>query len=180
MITIKDFMEVVNYRITEGSEYCWVCFGPKAYCLTSWNGEQDGHSLNLVFDTKTQEVYQVDVCDYANQKAYRWTNPTYVQAYKDEAKTRLMDYDYAWDGDDGKPVKYVELEVAEDFIEKATAIVNDEDYDERIQVPLDLNKDELYQLMLQAHERDITLNQLVIEVLTARLDEMKSGDPDAF
>ena len=179
MITIKDFMEVVNYRITEGSEYYWNCFGPKAYCLTSWNGKQDGHSLSLVFDTETQEVYQVDICDYAKEKAYRWTNPAYVKAYKDEAKTRNVD-DFAFEDDDRKRVKYIELEVAEDFIEKATAIVNGEDYDERIQVPLDLNKDELYQLMLQAHERDITLNQLVIEVLTAKIDELKSGDPDAF
>lgn len=179
MITIKDFMEVVNYRVTEGSEYCWFCFGTRAYCLTSWNGKQDGHSVNIVFDTVTQEVYQVDVCDYAKEKAYRWTNPTHVQAYKDEAKTRNVD-DFAFEAHSGKPVKYIELEVADDFIEKATAIVNGENYDERIQVPLDLNKDELYQLMLQAHERDITLNQLVIEVLTAKIDELKSGDPDAF
>lgn len=176
---IKDFMQVVQYRITEGSEYCWTCFGNNAYCLTSWNGEQDGYSVNIVFDTKTQEVYQLEVCDYSRNRAYRWTSPAHMKAYKDEAKTRNVN-DFAFETDDGKPVNYIDLEVEEDFLDKAYAIVNDEDYDERIQIPLDLNKDELYNLMLQAHERDITLNQLVSEVLEARLDKMKSGDPDEF
>ena len=180
MMTIKDFMEVVNYRITEGSDFCWFCFGSNAYCLTSWNGEQDGHSLNIVFDTETQVVYQVEVCDYANVKAYRWTNPAYVEAHLEESKTRCLEHDFAWEGDDGKPVKYIELEVEEDFITKATAIVNGEDYDDRIKVPLDLSKDEMYRLMLQAHERDITFNQLVLEILEAKMNELKSGDLDAF
>ena len=52
MITLKEWMEIVDYRITEGSGYQWQCYGPNAYCLDSWNGEQDGHSLSIIFDTK--------------------------------------------------------------------------------------------------------------------------------
>ena len=39
MITLKDFMEVVDYRVTEGSEFTWTCFGPAAYTLSAWNGD---------------------------------------------------------------------------------------------------------------------------------------------
>lgn len=180
MMTIEDFMEVVNYRITEGSEYCWFCFGPNSYCLTSWNGEQDGHSVNIVFDTESQEVYQIDVNDYSNVKAYRWTNPAYVEAYRDEAKNRCIDNDFAWEDEKGKPVKYIELEVEDDFLDKARSIVNGEEYDERVKVPLDLSKDEMYRLMMLAHENDMTLNEYVIGILEAKIGELKSGDLDAF
>jgi hypothetical protein len=47
MITLKEWMEVVDYRITEGSGYSWQCFGANAYCLDSWDGDQDGHSLSI-------------------------------------------------------------------------------------------------------------------------------------
>ena len=34
-----------------------------------------------------------------------------------------------------------------------------------MKVPLDLSRDELFKLMEMAHERDITLNQMVEEIL---------------
>jgi len=43
MITLKQWMEVVNYRITEGSQFQWECYGSHAYTLDSWNGDIDGH-----------------------------------------------------------------------------------------------------------------------------------------
>jgi predicted HicB family RNase H-like nuclease len=40
-------------------------------------------------------------------------------------------------------------------------------------VELRLDREELYQLMLTAHERDITLNQLVEEILRQYIKEHK-------
>lgn len=40
-------------------------------------------------------------------------------------------------------------------------------------IELRLDQDELYQLMLIAHERDITLNQLVEEILRQYIEEHK-------
>jgi hypothetical protein len=76
MITLKEWMEVVDYRITEGSAYSWQCFGANAYCLDSWDGDQDGHSLSITFDQKTQTVYEVQIHDYRNQRAYRMITQT--------------------------------------------------------------------------------------------------------
>ena len=72
---LKDWMEIVEYRITEGSDYGWQCYGPNVHMLDSWNGEQDGHSFSVIFDTKNQTVYEVQAHDYTNQRAYRWINP---------------------------------------------------------------------------------------------------------
>ena len=45
------------------------------------------------------------------------------------------------------------------------------DYDSRVQVPLELSEDELFRLMTMAHERDITLNQLVTDVIQRVIDQ---------
>jgi len=42
--------------------------------------------------------------------------------------------------------------------------------DNRVTIGLDLEQDLLYQLMLMAHEQDITLNQLVENILREYLD----------
>jgi predicted HicB family RNase H-like nuclease len=41
-------------------------------------------------------------------------------------------------------------------------------------ITLDLDTDVLFELMLMAHKRDITLNQLVNEVLKAYIEEHKN------
>lgn len=154
MITLKEFMETVNYRITEGGEYGWQCFGSTAYSLSSWNGDHDGWSFNVVFDTEYQTVYVVEACDYARNRAYRLIHPDCVEDYREEAKERNVPENEAWDD-----VNYVDLESVEDFLEKARAIVAGEDYDTRVIIPLNLSDDVLFALMQQAHEADITLNQ---------------------
>lgn len=175
MITLKQFMEAVDYRITEGSNYQWQCFGPNAYCLDSWNGDQNGHTVSIIFDTRTQEVYQVMAYDYSRDRAYRMTNSGYKQDFDAECEDRDV-LDQAWELDDGTPVKYVDLDVEEDFLEKVRAIVNDEDYDTRVQVPVEFTDEELFQYMKLAHERDITLNQLIEEALRMAIDEYKLRD----
>ena len=148
MITLKEWMEVSNYRITEGSDYN--AYGG-AYALTSWNGDQDGYSLEIIFDQKTQTVYEVQACDYKHNRAYRLINDAHKQVGRD---------DEAWDD-----TRWIDLEADDDWIQKAQAIVAGRDYDTRITVPIDLDDQELLALMKLAHERDVTLNQLVDQVL---------------
>ena len=170
MLTLKDFFEVTNYRISEGSDYGWECYGTNAYRLDAWNGEQDGHSHSIVFDTKTQEVYEVTSYDYRNNRAYRLMNPDFVKKHKKEAKRRQVDEKEAWD-----EVDYVDLEVAEDWIEKARAIEAEEDYDTRVQIPLNLDRDQMFEMMRMAHERDMTLNQFVEMILRQEIERLENA-----
>lgn len=88
MITLKDWMELIDYRITEASKYQWQCFGPNAYSYDFWNGKHDyngGLNCGIIFDTKTDVVYELSVCDYSRNRAYRMINPEYKQAYDAEA-----------------------------------------------------------------------------------------------
>jgi hypothetical protein len=174
MLTVKEWMELIDHRITEGSDYGWMCFGPDAYSLSSWNGEHDGYSFNIVFDNKTQEVYTVEICDYKNERAYRMINPLFKDAYDSESDDRSVLGNQAWDD-----VDWIDLESDDDFIQKGLAIRNGEDYDTRVSIPLDLPDDVLFELMKQAHERDITLNELMEEIVRNAIEEAKQ-DPDAF
>ena len=160
MITLKEWMEIVDYKITEGSDFGWLCYGKDVHMLDSWNGEQDGHSFTVIFDTKTQVVYEVQAHDYVHNRAYRMINPDFQKKTKKEAKRRDVDKNNAWDD-----VDYVDLEVDDDFIQKCLSIKAGEDYDTRVSVPMDFSDEELLQYMKLAHEQDITFNQLVERAL---------------
>ena len=113
--------------------------------FNSWNGEQDGFSLDIAFDPKdNQKVYLVEVNDFKNNRAYRMKDST-------------LDVDnQAWDD-----VNYIDLETNEDFIEKALAIKSGKEYDTRIKVPVEFTDEELLRYMKIAHDLDITFNELM-------------------
>ena len=172
MITMKEWMELVDYKITEGGDYGWSCYGPNSYTLDSWNGVHGtgGYSFSIVFSTKSQKVYEVTVCDYTNDRAYRMINPKNVEKHRKGAEHRSVLENQAWDD-----VDYVDLDVDDDFFQKALAIRAGESYDTRVQVPVDFSDEELLQYMKIAHERDITFNELVEQALRHAIDEYDAG-----
>jgi hypothetical protein len=161
MITMKQWMELVDYKITEGSDYFPNFVNAEdtkgtLYMLSSWNGDHDGWSFSIAFDPQdNQKVYLVEACDYRNNRAYRM---------KDAALDRDSDKQ-AWDD-----CEFTELEVDSDFIEKSLAIKRGEVYDTRVQVPLDLDEKTMFKLMKMAHESDITLNQQVEKILRKMIE----------
>ena len=168
MMELKQWMEIAQYRITDGSTYGWRCFGTNAYRLDSWDGDNDaGYSLEVVFDTVTQTVYQVEVHDYKNSRAYQYTNPDFAAAYaaEERAMGQLSADDY----------KITTLEVEDDWVEKATAIVNYQDYDTDIIVPLDFTDEELLPIFKLAHEAGLTFNEYVCRALRAQLEHIKNA-----
>jgi predicted DNA binding CopG/RHH family protein len=153
MLTLKEWMELVDYRITEGGDYN--LFSDNAYALSSWNGDQDGYSMEIIFDTKTQVVYCVEACDYKHQRAYRLFHPDYKNV--DQIKE-------AWD-----TVEWCDLEADDDFIQKSLSIVAGEDYDTRVSIPIDLPDHELMAIFKMAHEADMTFNDFVEKILREKL-----------
>lgn len=168
MITIKDFTEAVKYKITGGAEYQWQCFGPNARYLDA--DSLDDYSASIVFDSETQEVYIAEVWDYKKYRQYKLINPAYKEKYIAESNERGVEYDMALEN-----AKFTILETDEDWIEKATAIVAGEEYDNRIEVPITLPDAEMFRLMKLAHENDITLNQMVERILQMAIDKEKSN-----
>ena len=168
MITMKEWMELVDYKITEGSDYGWSCYGSNSYALDSWNGVHGtgGYSCSIVFSTKTQKVYEVSVCDYTNDRAYRMINSKNVEKHRREADAMGVPFNQAWDD-----VVYVDLEVESDFIQKCSAIKLGREYDTRVSVPVDFSDEDLLTYMKLAHEKDITFNQFMEQALIAAIEK---------
>ena len=177
MVSMKEWMELIDYKITEGGVYGWSCYGSNAYRLDSWNGAhgKGGYSFSIVFSTeKAQTVYEVSAYDYTNERAYRIINPDYAEQHSKEAQSRDVLANQAWDD-----VDYVDLDVDDDFFQKALAIRDGEDYDTRVSVPVDFSDEDLLQYMKLAHERDMTFNEFVEEALRQAI-QSHDADPAGF
>lgn len=93
-MTIKKFLELVKHKINGGGEFCWDCYGNNAFALDSYRKQG---SLSIVFDLKNQNVYEFGVCDYKDNKAYKWIDPGYKEKHDKENKKRGFKTDQAWD-----------------------------------------------------------------------------------
>jgi hypothetical protein len=170
-MTLSDFFNSVGYKISGGDKFCWDCFGYNAYTIDASGDLAPEYSASVTFDTETQLVYTVEVWDTDNNREYRWINPAFVLSYKNESIRRSVDYTISTDDR-----KYIDIEVEQDILEKVKAIVSGEHYDTRIQVPLDLPRNEMLRLMTLAHEQDITFNQLIINILEDAIKEKAQND----
>lgn len=175
MITLKEYLFAIEYRVTEGSEFGWKCYGSNARYLDCIGPttNQD-YSIHAIFDSQDQRVYAMEAWDYKNDREYRWIDPEYVEAHKLEAKTHNIDPDETLDGE-----KYIDLEVPQDMLEKINAIVNGKTYDDRVQVPVEFSDDDLLQYMKLAHELDITFNELVERAIKEAVDAYERN-PEEF
>lgn len=172
MITLKDYLTAIDYKITGGSEFQWDCFGSNARYLDCNDSEfgNGKYSINAIFDGSDQTVYVIEAWDYLNEREYRWINPEYKSSYEHECRLKEIDPN---ESEEGK--RYIDLDVEEDVIEKITAIVLGKPYDSRIKVPVDFSDEELLKYMKLAHEMDITFNQLVEDALRHAIAEFDAG-----
>ena len=160
---LKDVNEGLDSKIVDGSEHQWSCWDNARFL----DYESDFAHASVVFNYKTQEIYSAEVNDKEDKhKPYRWLNPEYKQDYVDEAKERGVDPDQAWDNK-----KYYDLDVASDWLEKAKAIFNNQIFDTRVQMEVDLDNDILLQLALGAHKQDITMNKYIEKILQQLIDK---------
>lgn len=158
--------EALNHKIVGGSEHQWNCWGNARFL----DYESDYAYVSVVFNIRTQEVYVAEVNDKDNKhKPYRWLNPEYKEDYLAEAKERGVNPDVAWD-----ETKWYDLETCEDWLEKAGAIMRGEDFDTRVEVPLDLDDETMMNLFMLAHKKDVTLNKMVEIILQEVINKHKN------
>lgn len=154
---IEQAIKAFEHKITSGSEFGWDCLGPNARYLDFESHTAHG---SILYDTNTFVVYEANVNDKNDEYRYRYFEPTILDNLKKECTQRGTNFETAWDD-----MKWYDLEVEEDFLEKANAIFTGKSFDKRVQVPIELEDNELLHLAMEAHKRDITLNQMVENLL---------------
>ncbi len=172
MITLQEFLEAIEFKITEGSDYGWNCYGPNARHLDSY--KEDCYSISAIFDNQDQFVYAVEAWDYVNNREYRWISPDYIDSFRKEAKEREIDPNESLDNS-----RFIDLDVPEDILEKINAMVAGKEYDTRVKVPVDFSDEDLLQYMKLAHEMDITFNELVERAIKRAIEECELN-PEAY
>ena len=99
-ITLDEIIRVCQFKITEGSEFLWQCYGKHARFL------EFGDNISVVFDTENQVVYEANIALEDSERCFRWLNPRWADKYRDECKSCGLDQNTAW-GD----VEYIDLDV---------------------------------------------------------------------
>jgi hypothetical protein len=162
MMDFQTILSTFEYKIHTGSEYQWHCY-PHARYLDM---KSKYAHVSVLYSVVDQTIYEVTVdvitagwsdWDEESFRPYRWLNPDFKQAFVNESKTRSHDPNIAYDD-----VRYIDLDVPEDFFEKATALFNGNlNFDKRVVVALELPRDLITDMAMQAHELDITMNEYI-------------------
>lgn len=163
-----QFLEAVDYQITDGSTFGWNCFPDARYLDSS----TDSGIVSAIFSHKDQTVYQIEIQSELHPNGefhYRWTDPNWKAAFDLEEAAQWAKLKYT------NEVKWIDLEDINDVFEKASATLKGEAFDSRVSIPLDLEDDVLFELMKLAHERDITFNQLMIDILKKEIEKTEKG-----
>ena len=163
---LADVNEKLNHKIVNGSDYTWNCYPNARYM----EYESDYAHVSVIFSTVNQEIYEAEVSVKSDAwdedvRPYRWLNPDSKDFMIAEAEQRGVDWQIAWDD-----IKWIDLDVEQDFFEKCVAIFNGQDFDKRVQVEVDLDDDVLLELAKGAHKRDITINKYIEEILQFAID----------
>lgn len=158
---LKQCLEAVDYKLGEVSQFLWDSLGLNTRI---WNFEnKNGNEIGSFIANNSGNVLSVEVVyinKNGNDKCYRWIDEEFKKDYFAEGESKNINMAIFLDD-----TCYVDLETEEDMLEKLTAICNEEYFDERIAVPINLSDADFLAMAKMAHEKDITFNAQVAFVL---------------
>ena len=161
MSVLLDIITRLQGLIEGGSEYQWNCYGPNARHL-------DFPNVGVVFDSETQEVYEVSAWpnnydDNAEGHIF-WVNRDYEVAYHKECQKR------------GHIPEAVQCYSFPSMMTIAEAVMDEKPFDEGLtrDVELFFEDGELELVMNAAKASGMTLDEFVNAALKEKLDSVKS------
>jgi hypothetical protein len=106
-----DVITAAEGRVSGGDKFQWKCWGDNARFMefADINGSE---FCSVVFDTKTYDVYDIEIFIPDTDICFRWFNPAFIDSYINEAKVRNIDYMLAWDS-----IKFIPVNDAQVIIE---------------------------------------------------------------
>ena len=169
---IIDVMKAAHFKIAEGSEYGWDCFGDKdeVYSLdfSETLGSFDTNSASVVFNRRTGQVFEVTAYDKSDN-CFRWIDPQYVSVVKTEFETRNLDFKVAYDNN-----QFVDVHDETTILEILEILILNPDASEYLApyleeedsiITIKMTDSELALISRAAHLKNMTLNQFMIEAV---------------
>lgn len=169
---LNTILTILNFRITEGSKYLWDSFGANAWRLDSFSDEVES---SCIFDTQTQEVCVINLIlnekepqssQYKFKKGYQWINPKYRDAYIAEHEQKGFNYLTIFDD-----VLFEDILEIETFL---SLFRTAKSMRQEAIIPLNIEDDLLISLSKIAHEKDITLNQLMSNIISEQINVLQN------
>jgi hypothetical protein len=112
-----DVLQAAKGRVSGGSEFQWKCWDDAQFMdLSDIDGEE---IAGCVFNRKTHDVYSVEAHVYDDKISYRWVDPDWKQALKDEANARGIDNKNAYDD-----VPFIKVKHEDEILSLLTHIVH--------------------------------------------------------
>ena len=93
---IIDVILAAEGRVSGGSEYGWICYGPEARFMDFSDADRR-EVCNVVFDSKTQLVYEVQIFVPGYDQCFAWWDPGHIEFHHNESLNRGHDPLVAYD-----------------------------------------------------------------------------------
>jgi hypothetical protein len=160
---LKKILKLFDYRISEGSEFLWDCFGPNARYLDFNGPDSMQNSVGVVYDTITTKVYQIDFCCESVDDVYTWVDPEYEVAHHRECTARNVE-------------RTNQCYSKQSFLTMALDAYHGRvpDTDLALDIDLNLSAGDVHQLHLMSVEKGITFDELVNEALAQEITILKN------
>ena len=154
---IEHFLQAVNYQINESSNFLWRCFGDDVKLLDTVVSDE-GVSASCTFHPTTRKVFSIEL--WCEEK-YTWIDPEFLELYEEEYLKRGFTLD-----DIVLPLEDILTKIRQAFGTETEAL------DVNIDPELHL---ELFKL---AHERDISFNEYIVEILRKQTNNFLMNKKD--
>lgn len=164
-MNLSEIIKITNFKMNEENiPFLWNCFGKNARIL-DFNSNNLSYSVSCVFDSETQKIYEVNICS-SDSKYYRWIDENFIEIVKKEYCDKNIDFKKATD-----ELNWIDLDNTEDVLRKVTQVIENGVCDEYVVINLDLEKDVIFNLSMLAHEKNITLNEMIVEILRKEMNK---------
>ena len=167
-VKLESFLKAIDYKVTEGYEPQWDCF-KGFYSLCS--EKEDEYTASVYFNKSTSKVVVIEYWDYTTDNYYRWVDRLFEPQYVEQHKQGGISYSTACD-----EAQWIDC-FSNDILDKISRAVKGKSSN-LVDFELELPDDDLFALMKLAHQRDLTLNQMINEVLELAISFENAKDQD--
>lgn len=102
-ITLSGIASKLAWRVYEGSEFLWSCYGENCRYIDFKCKDDDWHTweVSVIFDTATLHIREIvghgSIWSLTENDPWKWHDPRFREAYLEECQSRKIKPDHAYD-----------------------------------------------------------------------------------